>query len=139
MPNSGDTGNGTAKSVRALDFAAGHLFASWGESVNKTVIYDQASAAFLRFWVTDGDTQAILTDCGNAYLGGHWFRYAGANNSAAATYFAAFDATTFNKEAVVAPIPPTARWGSSASSPTARPASGSVVTSTAAGATRPHG
>ena len=105
VPNSGDTGNGSGKSVRALDFAAGHLFASWGESVNKTVIYDQASAAFLRFWVTDGDTQAILTGCGNAYLGGHWFRYAGANNSAAATYFAAFDATTFNKEAVVAPIP----------------------------------
>ena len=103
VPNPGDVGS--AKSVRALDVAAGRLFASWGESVNKTVIYGQASAAFIHQWVTDGDTQAILTDCGNVYLGGHWYQYAGDNNSSPAIYLAAFDVTSLNKEAVVTPIP----------------------------------
>ena len=101
VPNSGDVG--TAKSVRALDLASGRLFASWGESVNKTVVYNQATTAdFIRFWGTDGDTQAILTDCGNVYLGGHWYQFAGPTPS---VHFAAFDATSFTKEAVVAPIP----------------------------------
>ena len=100
MPNSGDVG--TAKSVRALDIAAGRLFASWGESVNKTVIYNQATAAFVRYWGTDGDTQALLADGGNVYLGGHWYQFAGPSPS---VHFAAFDASTLVKEAVVTPIP----------------------------------
>ena len=69
----------TAKSVRAMDLANGRVFASWGESVNKTVIYDQATAAFVSQWVSDGDTQVVLASGGNVYVGGHWFRYMGPN------------------------------------------------------------
>jgi hypothetical protein len=103
VPNSGDVG--TAKSVRAMDLANGRVFASWGESVNKTVIYNQATAAFVSQWVSDGDTQAVLASGGNVYLGGHWFRYMGPNSNSAAMYFAAFDASSLAKETVVDPIP----------------------------------
>jgi hypothetical protein len=100
VPNSGDVG--TAKSVRALDIAAGRVFASWGESVNKTVIYNQATAVYVTQWGTDGDTQALLADGGNIYLGGHWYQFAGPSPS---VHFAAFDASTLVKQAVVTPIP----------------------------------
>jgi hypothetical protein len=103
VPNSGDVGS--AKSVRAMDLANGRVFASWGESVNKTVIYNQATAAFVSQWVSDGDTQAVLASGGNVYTGGHWFRYMGPNSNSAAVYFAAFDAASLAKETVVAPIP----------------------------------
>ncbi len=94
----------TGKSVRAMDLANGRVFASWGESVNKTVIYNQATAAFIARWVSDGDTQAVLASGGNVYVGGHWFRYMGPNVNSAAVYFAAFDAASLAKETVVAPI-----------------------------------
>lgn len=100
VPNSGDVGS--AKSVRALDVAAGRLFASWGESVNKTVVYDQATAVYVRHWGSDGDTQALLGDGGNIYLGGHWYQFVGPGP---AVYFAAFDASTLANEPVVTPTP----------------------------------
>jgi hypothetical protein len=102
-PNSGDIG--TAKSVRAMDLAGGRLFASWGESVNKTVIYNQATAAFFAQWVSDVDTQVVTATGGNVYVGGHWFRYMGLNSNSAATYFAAFDDSSLAKATVVTPIP----------------------------------
>ena len=105
VPDSGDVGAGPGKSVRAMDLANGRVFASWGESVNKTVIYNQATAAFIARWVSDGDTQAVLASGGNVYVGGHWFRYMGPNVNSAAVYFAAFDAASLAKETVVAPIP----------------------------------
>ena len=104
VPNSGDVGE-HAKSVRAMDLANGRVFASWGESVNKTVIYNQATAAFVSQWVSDGDTQAVLASGGNVYVGGHWFRYMGPNSNSTAVYFAAFDAASLAKETVVDPIP----------------------------------
>jgi hypothetical protein len=93
---------GTTKSVRAMDVVAGRVVASWGESVNKTVVYDQSSAAFIRFWGHDGDTQVVYGRDGNIYLGGHWYRFVGPSPS---VYFAAFDAVSFRKETVVSDIP----------------------------------
>ena len=99
VPASGEAGSG--KSVRALDTSNGRLFASWGESVNKVVVYNQTSAAFIRQWGSNGDTQAVFTQGGNAYFGGHWQTF----NGSGPLYFAAVDAGSFAREAVVSPIP----------------------------------
>ncbi len=99
VPASGEAGSG--KSVRAFDTSNGRLFASWGESVNKVVVYNQTSAAFIRQWGSNGDTQAVFTQGGNAYFGGHWQTF----NGSGPLYFAAVDAGSFAREAVVSPIP----------------------------------
>ena len=137
VPNSGDLGQNTNKSVRAMDLANGQVFASWGESVNKTVIYNQATAAFIARWVSDGDTQAVLASDGNVYVGGHWFRYMGPNVNSTAVYFAAFDAASLAKETVVAPIPTGYPWACSPSSPTATADCGWAATSAGDGVPRP--
>jgi len=99
VPAPGEPGDG--KSVRALDTSNGRLFASWGESVNKVVVYNETSAAFVRQWGSNGDTQAVFTQGGNAYFGGHWQTFDGSGPP----YFAAVDAGSSAREAVVSPIP----------------------------------
>ena len=138
VPDSGDVGAGTRASRSGpWTSPTGSVFASWGESVNKTVIYNQATAAFIARWVSDGDTQAVLASGGNVYVGGHWFRYMGPNVNSTAVYFAAFDAASLAKETVVAPIPSDTPWASSPSSPTAAADCGWAATSEGSGVRRP--
>ncbi len=95
----------TAKSVRAMDLANGRVFASWGESVNKTVIYNQATAAFV------SQLGQRRRHAGRPGQRGQRLRRRplvplhGSELNSAAVYFAAFDAASLAKETVVAPIP----------------------------------